>query len=361
MERGLTLTEEEACVKTWELMYASTLPMLLRAACELGIPELLHAEPGGLSAPQIAQRLQEKAISTSQPLSAAHHLDRILRCLAAHGVFKTSHSDTINLYLPSPLSKWLLPQAPSLRPLLMFLTSPHLLLPWLHLTPFLSLGPPEPFHRAHSLPLWDYALSHPPFASLLHDAMSSDTISLSALLSHYHDFAHIHTLVDVGGGIGTAAAHIASVYPSIRVICFDLPHVIAMAPSNPGVEFVEGDMFQKIPKGDAIFMKWVLHDWSDDDCIKILKNCHNALLKYGKLIIMDAVLETSGNGEHKYNKLRTLLDVSMMAGTKGGKERTKFEWELLLREANFSLQKVIDLPCPQSIIEAIPLSNALTN
>ncbi|MCO5554854.1 hypothetical protein L7F22_008390 [Adiantum nelumboides] len=347
--------EAQACVKAWELIYSSTLPMLMRTACELAIPELLHAQPAGLSALQLAQRLQHNN-GTSSP--TAQHLDRILRCLSAHGVFRCespTSSPTTLIYLPTPLSKWLLPEPPSLRGLLFFLTSPPLLLSWLHLTPFLSLGPPEPFHRAHSLPLWDYALSHPPFASLLQDAMSSDTISLSALLSHYEGFSHLRSLVDVGGGVGTAASHIAAVYPMIKLTCFDLPNVIAMAPSYPGVEFVGGDMFQKIPEGDAIFMKWILHDWSDEDCIKILKNCHNALPKHGKLIIMDAVLEISNKEEHMCNKLRTMIDVSMLAGTQGGKERTRMEWGLLMTMANFSLQRVIDLPCPQSIIEAISM------
>ncbi|MCO5575825.1 hypothetical protein L7F22_029630 [Adiantum nelumboides] len=124
---------------------------------------------------------------------------------------------------------------------------------------------------------------------------------------------------------------------------------------NNGMEFVGGDMFQKVPKGDAIFMKWILHDWSDEDCIKILKNCHNALPKHGKLIIMDVVLEISNKAEHMCSKLRTIIDVSMLAGTQGGKERTRMEWGLLMTMENFSLQRVIDLPCPKSFIEAIPM------
>ncbi|XP_054782100.1 cathecol O-methyltransferase 1-like [Prosopis cineraria] len=48
-------------------------------------------------------------------------------------------------------------------------------------------------------------------------------------------------------------------------------------------------MFESVPKGDAIFIK-ILHDWSDERCLKLLKNCHNAILEVGKVIVVDAVL-----------------------------------------------------------------------
>ncbi|KAK4835147.1 hypothetical protein QYF36_005955 [Acer negundo] len=66
-------------------------------------------------------------------------------------------------------------------------------------------------------------------------------------------------------------------------INFDLPHVIEDAPSYPDVEHVGGDMFVSVPKGDAIFMKWICHDWSDEHCLKFLKNCYEALPENGKL------------------------------------------------------------------------------
>ncbi|KAF2283205.1 hypothetical protein GH714_043537 [Hevea brasiliensis] len=59
---------------------------------------------------------------------------------------------------------------------------------------------------------------------------------------------------------------------------------------TPGVNHVEGDMFESVPQGDAIFMKWILHDWSDEHCLKLLKNCYEAIPDDGKVIVVDAVL-----------------------------------------------------------------------
>ena len=46
----------------------------------------------------------------------------------------------------------------------------------------------------------------------------------------------------------------------------------------------DGDMFQEIPKADAVFMKWIMHDWSDEDCIRILKQCKKAIPESTKFI-----------------------------------------------------------------------------
>ncbi|GLJ07297.1 hypothetical protein SUGI_0063830 [Cryptomeria japonica] len=49
-----------------------------------------------------------------------------------------------------------------------------------------------------------------------------------------------------------------------------------------GVKYVGGDMFKEVPSADAVFMKWVLHDWGDEDCVKILKQCRKAIPETGK-------------------------------------------------------------------------------
>ncbi|KAI4333990.1 hypothetical protein L6164_018734 [Bauhinia variegata] len=58
-----------------------------------------------------------------------------------------------------------------------------------------------------------------------------------------------------------------------------------------GITHVGGDISVSIPNADAVYMKWVLYDWSDQHCIKILKNCRKAIPeKTGKVIIVDGVL-----------------------------------------------------------------------
>ena len=103
-----------------------------------------------------------------------------------------------------------------------------------------------------------------------------------------------------------------------------------------------------------ILLQWVLHDWSDEHCIKILKNCRKAISeKIGKVIIVDIVLEKDNND--LFDETRMVFDLLMMAHTSGGKERTELEWKKLLKEGGFPSYKIIKIPTMPSIIEAYPL------
>ena len=114
-------------------------------------------------------------------------------------------------------------------------------------------------------------------------------------------------MVDVGGGNGTTLRNLVKAYPWIKGINFDQPHVVSSAPKCDGIENVGGDMFDCVPKADAIILKVsilclrnylslivnkkcifgksfdcfcfllmcqsVLHDWGDEESIRILKKC----------------------------------------------------------------------------------------
>ncbi|MQI32294.1 methyltransferase, partial [Escherichia coli] len=145
------------------------------------------------------------------------------------------------------------------------------------------------------------------------------------VLECYKGFEDIKRLVDVGGGLGVNINLITSKYPHIQAINFDLPHVIEHAPSYPGVEHVGGDMFESVPKGDAIFMKWILHDWSDEYCLKLLKNCYDAIPADGKVIVLEAVLPVIPETNAAW-KAVSQMDVLMMTQNPGGKERSEQEF-----------------------------------
>ncbi|KAJ4700859.1 Caffeic acid O-methyltransferase [Melia azedarach] len=124
-------------------------------------------------------------------------------------------------------------------------------------------------NKAHGVDLFEYSRRGDRFRRVFNQAMSSYT---SLLMSKVHDvydgFKDVKVLVDVGGGCGATLSFITSKYSPIEGINYDLPHVIADAPSYPG-----GDMFIGVPKADAVYLKRILHDWSDARCFKILKNC----------------------------------------------------------------------------------------
>ncbi|KAK1392144.1 Flavone 3'-O-methyltransferase 1 [Heracleum sosnowskyi] len=117
-------------------------------------------------------------------------------------------------------------------------------------------------------------------------------------------------------------------------INFDLPRIVKDVPSYNGVENVGGDMFVSVPKGDPIFLKWICHEWSDEQCLKLLMNCYQALNDNGKLFIIEVTLpELPGNSLATKNAIEA--DVFMLVQAPGGKERTRKEFETLAKRAGF--------------------------
>lgn len=101
-------------------------------------------------------------------------------------------------------------------------------------------------------------------------------------------------------------------------------------------------------------MQSVLHDWSNELCVKILKNCRKAIPeKTGKVIIVDVVFEQ--DNKDAFEETRIIMDLVMLAHTTGGKERTEIEWKRILEEAGFPRYKIIRIPAIPSIIEAYPI------
>lgn len=97
-----------------------------------------------------------------------------------------------------------------------------------------------------------------------------------------------------------------------------------------------------------------MHDWSDENCIKILKNCKKAIPEgRGKVIIVEFVLRPEGDG--LFDDSGFAFDLLMIAHTSGGRERTEIEWKNLLQRAGFPRYKIVPIPALPSIIEAYPI------
>nr|GMN72760.1 hypothetical protein TIFTF001_055659 [Ficus carica] len=192
------------------------------------------------------------------------------------------------------------------------------------------------FNKVYGTHAFEYPGLDPRFNHVFNKGMiNQTTIAIQNILKFYKGFNNLEQLVDVGGGLGVTLNLITSKYPHIKGINFDLPHVIKHAPSYPGVQFVGGDMFEKVPSGDAIFMKWILHDWSDEHCLKLLKNCYKAIPDNGKVIVVESILPVEPETSSAV-KSTSELDVFMMTQNPGGKERSQQQFLNLATAAGFS-------------------------
>ncbi|KAK9122377.1 hypothetical protein Syun_019994 [Stephania yunnanensis] len=334
--------EEEACMYAMQLASSSVLPMVLKAAIELDVLETIaEAGPGASLAPsEIASRLP----NCTNP-DAAVMLDRMLRLLASFRIVtcsvRTTEVDGVEraerAYGLGGVCKFLVKNEDgvSMAPLVLMNQDKVLMESWYHLKDAVLEGG-IPFNKAYGMTAFEYHGTDPRFNKVFNRGMSDhSTVTMKKLLETYKGFGGLSSVVDVGGGTGATINMIISKHPSIKGINFDLPHVIEDAPTYPGVEHVGGDMFVSVPKGDAIFMKWILHDWSDEHCKKFLKNCYAALPEEGKMIIVESILpvfpETNlaANGSFQ-------LDNIMLAHNPGGKERTSKDFEALAKGAGFA-------------------------
>jgi len=101
-------------------------------------------------------------------------------------------------------------------------------------------------------------------------------------------------------------------------------------------------------------LQWVLHNWTDENCIKILQKCRDSISSKGnsgKVIIIDAVInEKLDDPDMTQTKLS--LDIIML--TMNGRERTEKEWKQLFIEAGFKHYKIFPIFGFRSLIEVYP-------
>jgi hypothetical protein len=184
--------------------------------------------------------------------------------------------------------------------------------------------------------------------------MGSMPTYIAAIVDAY-DFSRFRRLVDVGGGQGALLAAILAANTHVQGVLYDLPAVVsgASALRRDGIaercEIIGGDFYDSVPSGgDAYLLSGIIHDWSDEAAVRILKNCRRAIEPDGTLILLDTVLTGSSDSA------RALMDLLMMVLT-GGRERTESDFNAILREAGFSLTRVLPT-VGASILESRPIA-----
>jgi ubiquinone/menaquinone biosynthesis C-methylase UbiE len=153
------------------------------------------------------------------------------------------------------------------------------------------------------------------------------------------DFSRRRHLLDLGGGSGVFAATIANHFPRLRITLFDLAPVSAMArerfsrvDSGGRLEVVSGDFFRDpLPEGcDAVLVSHVLHDWSPEGCVQLLRKIHGILPEGGELVIHDFMPPARGMSCEA-----SLFDLTLVLDTPGGRVYTLPEIRRWLDETGF--------------------------
>lgn len=326
----------------FQSIFSLMIPQAIHVAAKLGIADLVA------KAPATADELARTTRSNASALS------RLLKFLTSVGIFS---EDSSGRFLQTPLSDVLRSDHPqSVRGTALLFGSGLLWKAFGELSTTIATGEPA-FHRVFGTSVFEYLGTHPEEAAIFNAGMTSvSSIELPSVVAAY-DFSGFTRIMDVGGGEGALLHGILSANPKLRGILFDQPSVVAGAvslrkgPIADRCEIVGGDFFQTVPSGaDAYLMRVVIHDWNDDDALKILKNCRRAIPAHGKLLLVESVLKTRNQPDPgRFN------DIAMLAMAPGGRERTEAEFTKLLGDAGFVLTRVLPATALTSIVEARPI------
>ena len=197
--------------------------------------------------------------------------------------------------------------------------------------------------KAYGKNLFELLAEQPDQADTFHRAMTdSSAVSSQAILEAY-DFSGIQRLADIGGGHGLFLASILKQYPRMQGLLYDLPEVLATIPPSQFVgcegriHLESGSFFARAPEGcDAYVLKHILHNWSDDDCIKILRLLREQLPAYGRGLICEMVIQRDSVATPA-----KMLDIEMLLLTVGGKERSSEEFRDVFASAGLRIGRIV--------------------
>ncbi|KAL7145314.1 hypothetical protein ABFS83_07G073400 [Erythranthe nasuta] len=341
--------DDDAAVLALAACGSSILQMVLTAAVELDLFEIIAGAGDGarLSPSDIVSRLPT-AVDR-----AAVVLESMMKVLAAHSLLTCENGGgRERRYGISPAGKFFVNDegGASLRQYLLFSpqgasTGPSL--------KDIVLGGGNISEKLFGKSFYEQMESNVELSKKFNEAMGSHSaVLMKKVVKTYRGFEGLSCLVDVGGGTGTALATIISNNPSIRGINFDLPHIVKTASPYNGIEHIGGDMFVQVPKGDAILLKFILHNWGDEECGNLLKCCYKSLPKEkGKMIVMDYIMPNTPQTDI-HAMYASQMDFTMTA-LLGGKERTEDEFQALAINAGFRAFKVVSYVYGMWIMEFI--------
>ncbi|MFJ7949564.1 methyltransferase [Streptomyces sp. NPDC096354] len=189
--------------------------------------------------------------------------------------------------------------------------------------------------------VFDYFAGHLDEASLFTESMTNLSVAAAEDVAAVLDTKGVKLAMDIGGAAGHVVRAMMKANTELHGGVVDLPHIVtaaAEAAQTDGLAerftVVGGDFFGEVPPADLYVLKYILHDWDDDSCVRILKNCRHSLVDGGRVAVVEHLV-----GEIGEPGLAPLMDMNMLDMT-GGREREMSEFDGLFTAAGLRRVKV---------------------
>ncbi len=224
-----------------------------------------------------------------------------------------------------------------------------------------------PFQSAHKtqLPFFAWLDQNPPYLQIFNSYMSAYRAGKPSwvdagfypisdrLVQGFDSSLDDVLLVDVGGGMGHDLQELKEKHQSLpgKLVLQDRPEVISTLSSAGSVfEPAAHDFFtpQPVKNARAYYLHSVLHDWGDDDCVKILEQLKPAIKAgYSKVLINEIIVPSR-------NAVWPITSMDQLVFVLGAmRERTEADWEKILQRAGFEIVHIYSYEMgSESLIEA---------
>ena len=295
--------------------------------------------------------------ATAEQIATAEGIDpiatfRLLRACASLGLV-TFHGTR---FKGTPLLGTLQKDAPgSLHSLAMALSAPGHWQPWGRFLEAIRTGEPQTV-PALGFNLWDYYEQESEEGVLFTRAMHGFASGIVHEVVRVLDTSTAKLAVDVGGASGTLVHALMTANSHLHGIVLDLPNVVwtaetaALALGLAGrFRAVASSFFDYVPEADLYLLKFILHDWNDEQAVRILKRCRAAMRSGARVIVIERLL-----GEIGEPQLAPIADLNMLV-LLAGRERTLAEYCALFKDAALRLSKDTPIGAEMAVLEAVAL------
>ena len=195
-------------------------------------------------------------------------------------------------------------------------------------------------------------------AALFNRAMRDLTAPIAAVFAARIDLGPNARVIDVGGGEGELLAGLLLRHPQATGRVFDLAHAADAATRRfaeggltARASFVAGDFFAAVPgNADVYLLKSVLHDWGDNDAVRILRSVAAAMAPSARLFVLER-LRPEQAGSSPIDRAIARSDLNMLIAT-GGRERNEVRYRQLLEASGLRAQRTLALMPGYGSIEA---------
>jgi SAM-dependent hydroxylase len=190
------------------------------------------------------------------------------------------------------------------------------------------------WEKLHGLSFWDDMAADPEFGGGFDELMFHRSAQLGPAITRGYDWSTVQHVIDVGGGTGGVLASILSAHPNLHGTLVDLPStvtdaaaVLAEANVADRCVIVPQSFFDVLPPGGDVYLLInILHNWCNEDSVKILRRCGEAAGPDGRVLLAERLVTEEADENEQAVISGTDLYMLLLIG---GRERTKDEFHQL--------------------------------